>query len=181
MCDPSNRWFTTVATHRYLWIFTPLIRFTISGSSCRTNERIAPLVSVIVDPAKDHGNRRADFEATDMLFLQLALTALIDRTSDLDPTLYRRYLTMFLDGMRADRGPPSSLPVKALGVDQAQAALKRVANVNGHRVLRVDGHDFSPAGGHQFSLLVATRSPGDGLRWFGGLPPLRWLVGGQVG
>jgi AcrR family transcriptional regulator len=89
------------------------------------NERIAPLITAIVDRARDQGKLRPDFQPTDVIFVQLALTALMDRTRDLNPTLYRRYLTMLLDGLRADRGPLSPLPVDAFSVDQTQAAMKR--------------------------------------------------------
>jgi hypothetical protein len=37
--------------------------------------------------------------------LQYALGALIDRTRHTGQELYRRYLTMFLDGIRTDRRP----------------------------------------------------------------------------
>jgi len=49
----------------------------------------------------------------------------MDRTRGLDPTLYRRYLTMLLDGLRADRAPLSPLPVQGFSVDQTQTEMKR--------------------------------------------------------
>ena len=56
-----------------------------------------------------------------MPLIQLTLSALIDRTRTTQPLLYRRYLTMFLDGMRGDRGPISELPVSAISNEQTQA------------------------------------------------------------
>jgi hypothetical protein len=44
-------------------------------------------------------------ESSDLIFLQVALATLIDDNSRrIDPGLYRRYLTMFLNRIRADRG-----------------------------------------------------------------------------
>jgi len=88
-------------------------------------DRITPLISAIIDRAKDQGKLRADFEPTDLLFLQFALAPVMDRTRELNPFLYRRYLTMFLDGIRADRGPSSALPVSALTPREAQATIER--------------------------------------------------------
>jgi hypothetical protein len=92
----------------------------------RVNEardRIAPLVNTIVDRAKNHSVLRADVEGTDAIFIQIALTAVIDSTRDVEPTLYRRYLTIFLDGMRADRGPLTALPVAALSTEHTHATV----------------------------------------------------------
>ena len=65
---------------------------------------------------------RADFEGTDLPMIQLALTTLMDATRSFEPSLYRRYLAIVLDGMRGDRGPTSELPVAALGVERAGKA-----------------------------------------------------------
>jgi len=92
----------------------------------RVNEardRNAPPVNAIVDRAKTAGHLRPEFEGTDLVFIQLALTALADRTRAIDPALYRRYLTMFLDGVRADRGPLSELPVAALSTDETHTVM----------------------------------------------------------
>jgi hypothetical protein len=43
----------------------------------------------------------------------------MDATRSFEPSLYRRYLAIFLDGMRSDRGPTSQLPVAALSVERA--------------------------------------------------------------
>jgi hypothetical protein len=88
----------------------------------RARERIAPLVEAIVGRARTSGRLRPEFAATDAIFIQLALGALMDRTRDIDPELYRRYLTMFLDGVRAD-GPRSELPVASLSVEQTHTVM----------------------------------------------------------
>jgi hypothetical protein len=48
----------------------------------------------------------------------------MDRTREVEPNLYRRYLTMFLDGIRADRKTFTDLPVDPLSVDATQAVMR---------------------------------------------------------
>jgi AcrR family transcriptional regulator len=88
----------------------------------QASARIAPLILAIVERAREHGALRPDFQGTDLPMIQLSLTTLMDATRSFEPSLYRRYLAMFLDGMRGDRGPTSELPVEALSVDAAGQA-----------------------------------------------------------
>src|SRR3954454_21183110 len=87
-------------------------------------DRITPLLHALVDRARQQGHLRPDFDATDIVFLQYALGALMDRTREVEPDLYRRYLTMFLDGIRADRETLTDLPVDPLTVDATQAVMR---------------------------------------------------------
>jgi hypothetical protein len=75
---------------------------------------------LVVARAKEQGTLRPDVEGTDAIFIQLALAAVMDNSRDVAPRLYRRYLAIFLDGLRADRGPLTPLPVGALSVDETQ-------------------------------------------------------------
>jgi AcrR family transcriptional regulator len=88
-----------------------------------SRDRIAPLVGAIVDRAKEQGVLRSDFDSTDAIFIQVALAGVMDGTRGISPALYRRYLTMFLDGIRTDRGPLSELPLPALSVDQTHRVM----------------------------------------------------------
>src|SRR4051795_2031837 len=88
----------------------------------QASARIAPLIVALVERAREDGKLRADFEGTDLPMIQLALTTLMDATRSFEPSLYRRYLAIFLDGMRGDRGPTSELPVAALSVERAGKA-----------------------------------------------------------
>jgi AcrR family transcriptional regulator len=90
----------------------------------QATERVAPLITAIVERARKQGTLRPDFADTDVPLIQLALGALIDRTRATQPQLYRRYLAMFLDGMRADRGPISELPVGAINNEQTAQAIQ---------------------------------------------------------
>ena len=90
----------------------------------QARERIAPLVEAIIERARASGQLRPEFAATDAIFIQLALGALMDRTRETEPDLYRRYLTMLLDGIDAERGPHTDLPVKPVDEDHTEAAMK---------------------------------------------------------
>ena len=87
-------------------------------------ERLAPLNAAIVERAKEQGKLRADFASTDLVFIQHALGAIMDATRATEPDLYRRYLALFLDGMRPERSA-SLLPVAALTSEQAHEIVKR--------------------------------------------------------
>ena len=92
----------------------------------RVNEardRIAPLYTKLVDRAKKQGHLRQDFDQTDLVFLQLALAGIMDSTRKLAPALYKRYLGMILDGMRADRGELTPLPVPALSANKTHKVM----------------------------------------------------------
>jgi AcrR family transcriptional regulator len=88
----------------------------------QASARIAPLIVALVERAREDGKLRADFEGTDLPMIQLALTTLMDATRSVEPSLYRRYLAIFLDGMRGDRGPTSELAVAALSLEGAGQA-----------------------------------------------------------
>ena len=88
-------------------------------------DRIAPLIGAIVARAKNEGTVRPDFESTDVIFIQVALAALMDGSvRAVSPTLYQRYLALFLDGIRTDRSL-SPLPVEALSVDKTHSVMVR--------------------------------------------------------
>lgn len=96
-------------------------------------DRIAPLVNRIADQAREAGVLRADATGTDLIFLQIALSTIAATAQDgpliegrKDATqLYRRYLHIALDGLRAD-GHASKLPISALTTSQAHEKPKPV-------------------------------------------------------
>ncbi len=91
-------------------------------------DRIAPLLEALVDRAKGQGAVRADLDQTDLIFTQVALAAVIDATRTIAPDLYRRYLAIILDGIRADRSELTPLPTPALTAEQTHAAMTRQRN-----------------------------------------------------
>jgi len=99
-----------------------------SLGQARVNEardRIAPLMHELVQRAKSQGSVRRDFEQTDIIFIQVGLSAIMDSSRAIEPDLYRRYLTIFLDGIRTGRESFTTLPTGALTADQTHQAMTR--------------------------------------------------------
>lgn len=71
-------------------------------------EQMRPLATELVRRAQEAGHLRADFTPQDMPLLQIMLGALIDASQSVEPNLWRRYLALLLDGMRAHGRPPAS-------------------------------------------------------------------------
>ncbi|MDQ2812580.1 MAG: TetR/AcrR family transcriptional regulator [Actinomycetota bacterium] len=86
-----------------------------------TRDRIAPLMAALVERAQKQGAARADLDQTDLFFIQLALSGVTDLTRALAPDLYRRYLTLFLDGIRTDA--PTLMPTRALTANEVHALM----------------------------------------------------------
>lgn len=95
-------------------------------------DRLAPLVNQVADRAREAGVLREDVTGTDLVFLQIALTTISgtvqdgmvpDGRDDADQ-LYRRYLWIVLDGLRASAPGPSELPVAALTTLQTHTLLQ---------------------------------------------------------
>lgn len=94
------------------------------GRAGESPDRIAPLIDALISRARNQGSLRPDFESSDLIFIQVALAALMDNsTRRIEPELYRRYLAMFLDGIRADHGATSELPVRALTNEETHAVM----------------------------------------------------------
>jgi AcrR family transcriptional regulator len=78
----------------------------------RARRRIKPAVETLFARARASGKMRADVDVNDLPILQLMVTAVIDYTQDADaPGIWRRYLAILLDGLRAEHTPlaPASL------------------------------------------------------------------------
>jgi AcrR family transcriptional regulator len=88
-------------------------------------DRIAPLVHALVERAKQEGVVRADVEQSDLIFVQVALSAVMESSREVAPQLYRRYLTIFLDGIRADRGELTPLVPAPLTARRTHLAMTR--------------------------------------------------------
>src|SRR3978361_362105 len=59
-------------------------------------DRLAPLIQTLVERAKNKQAFRPDFEQSDVIFMQVALSAIIESSRSVEPELYHRYLTIFL-------------------------------------------------------------------------------------
>ena len=85
---------------------------------------IAPWVSKLVRRAVEAGVVRADMATSDVPLLNFMLNAVVDLSRDVEPELYKRYLTIVLDGLRP-RDDLAPLPVEALSIRAFQDMVAR--------------------------------------------------------
>lgn len=102
----------------------------VALSGAHGRERVAlarqlmfPVVSRLVARAQSDGSLRADVAPTDIPLLQVMLGTLSECTRDVEPDVWRRYLTLVLDGLRASRDEPTPLPHDALTPEQTQRTM----------------------------------------------------------
>ena len=83
--------------------------------------RVAPTVDAVVARAQEQGTLRADVVPADFPILQLLVGAVTDHIGQ--PGLWRRYLAIVIDGLRARPGEPSPLPDLPVSEDAMQEAI----------------------------------------------------------
>ncbi len=81
-------------------------------------ERLTPAVSAVITRAQQAGLLRDDIEPTDFPLIQLMLGAVTQHSRDVSPELWKRYLTLILDGLRHNRDRPTPLPRPALDLEE---------------------------------------------------------------
>jgi AcrR family transcriptional regulator len=103
-----------------------LLHNTPEGSALveSARDRLLPLLRALVERARDAGALRADIEPQDLPLVQLMIGEIIDRTREVDPELWRRYLELVLCGLRADPDPTEPLRVQAPDVDQVDRVMR---------------------------------------------------------
>ncbi|PFG41485.1 TetR family transcriptional regulator [Isoptericola jiangsuensis] len=80
-------------------------------------DRLAPAVEALITRAQESGHLRTDIAPTDFPLIQLMLGAVTERSRDVAPDLWRRYVTLLLDGLRTHRDSPTPLGTPALSSD----------------------------------------------------------------
>jgi hypothetical protein len=80
-------------------------------------------VTELFDRAKTAGVVRADADPYDAPLIHMMLGTVMDRTRDVAPEVWRRYLGLVLDGLRP--GAPTPLPVQALAQPELDAVMLR--------------------------------------------------------
>jgi AcrR family transcriptional regulator len=83
-------------------------------------EQVLVLLEDIVERARWAGMIRADAQATDVFLLGTMLCSVADLTIDAKPDLWRRYLTMFLEGLKPGGDP---LAVTAIPTPELRSVL----------------------------------------------------------
>jgi AcrR family transcriptional regulator len=90
----------------------------------RVRARIEPLIEELVRRGQASGDVRPDLQVDDVVMVQKMLTQVIDIAGDVRPDLWRRYLTIVLDGLRTRRDDHTPLPVPPLEHDQLEACMQ---------------------------------------------------------
>ncbi|MFH9089715.1 TetR/AcrR family transcriptional regulator [Streptomyces sp. NPDC017673] len=95
----------------------------LTGTHGRTRvalarERLTPAVNAVITRAQQAGQLRDDIDTTDFPFVQMMLWATTERSREVAPELWRRYLTLVLDGLRLARTGPTPLSPDALDPQQ---------------------------------------------------------------
>ncbi len=100
------------------------IRFHEQGLELQAaDDQLRPLLAELVERARAAGELRADFEPEDLRVIHLMLSAVIDAGHDIAPELWRRYLAILLQGLKATPEPPEPLPVPPVSPTQMDELL----------------------------------------------------------
>jgi AcrR family transcriptional regulator len=85
--------------------------------------RLNPAVTKLIERAKGDGHLRPDVSPTDVPFLSLLAGTVHEYAGHIEPVLWRRYVTIILEGLRHREGQ-ARLTVSALEEDQLDAAMR---------------------------------------------------------
>jgi AcrR family transcriptional regulator len=89
----------------------------------RGRGRIRPRVQKLIDRARKQGRLRTDLDPFDVPLILMMLTSVMDYTAEASPDVWRRQLTIVLDGLEARRDRPTPLPTKPLTGSQLEVAM----------------------------------------------------------
>jgi AcrR family transcriptional regulator len=98
----------------------------------RARSRMLPVVTGLVEQAQRDGTLRPDLRPTDVPFIVSMLAMTADYAGQVQPGIWRRYLALIIDGMRASRDGSSPLPHDALTPEQMAAVMRSASQ---HRLL----------------------------------------------
>jgi AcrR family transcriptional regulator len=88
---------------------------------------LAPLVGALVNRAKATGEARADLAGTDIPFIMLMLSTAAEYAQQSRPEIWRRYLTLLIDGMYSSRSSITPLPIPALMPEEMESTMRQRA------------------------------------------------------
>lgn len=81
---------------------------------CYARDRMRPVVTRLVERAQASGDLRADFQPTDVKMIAYMLSSVAEYAAPVAPEVWRRYLTMLIDGLRPARDGVTELTAPAL-------------------------------------------------------------------
>lgn len=91
---------------------------------CVARDQIGPIVADLLAEAQAAGAVRPDIERVDVQVINMMLGSVADAARTIEPALWRRYLTIVLDGLRAQPMARTELPVAALTDEQMDRAMQ---------------------------------------------------------
>lgn len=86
-------------------------------------DRITPALRELVERAQNEGDLRLDLTDTDVAVLGIAALGAAEFTAPADPEVWRRYLALMMNGMRARPNGNTRLPHSALDDAQIDACM----------------------------------------------------------
>jgi AcrR family transcriptional regulator len=87
-------------------------------------DRIKPLLERMVERAQQQGGLRADLRAGDLPAILMMISVTVEFGGEARPDLWRRYLTLLLDGICAHRDGPTALPESELEDEDMPEAMR---------------------------------------------------------
>ena len=90
-------------------------------------QRNQPLVQKLLDRAQAAGQVRSDLRQTDIMLIIFMMTEATQLAQAANPVIWRRYLTLILDGMRPEREGVTPLPVAALLPEEMENSMRQAA------------------------------------------------------
>jgi hypothetical protein len=93
-------------------------------------QRVKPAADALIARAKEQGALRGDMQPWDFPMIQLMIAGVTDHTGH--PDLWRRYLHLILDGMRAQPGAATPLPVGEFHASAMMTAIDNSASDTTH-------------------------------------------------
>ncbi|WP_300608016.1 TetR/AcrR family transcriptional regulator [Trebonia sp.] len=106
-------------------------------------EQMRPVVSKLVERALAEGTLRHDFSPTDIPLIVFMLASAGEYAGSVQPDIWRRYLALIIDGMRAARGGSPELPVPALSPGEIEQSMRAHGQRSSTRRLNARAFAFS--------------------------------------
>jgi AcrR family transcriptional regulator len=95
--------------------------------------QLMPLAARLFQRLRESGQLRPGIEPQDIALLQLMVGSVIDVAHDTAPELWRRYLAILLDGLRADPGERGPLPAPPVPIERLDEVMGRWRAPRGRR------------------------------------------------
>jgi AcrR family transcriptional regulator len=100
---------------------------------CYARDRMRPVITRLVERAQASGDLRRDFMATDVKMIAFMLASIAEYAAAVTPEVWRRYMTMLVDGLRPARECVSELPVPAPTPGELEALMAAQGQRLAHR------------------------------------------------